>query len=121
MTLAYELNNSIKVNGEAFNFGPSENSSYSVEDLIKEMIKYWPTNIKNLIEIKKDTFHEASLLKLNCDKSSALLDWKSSLNFKDCVKNTIQWYENYYFNNENILNFTEKQIDFYQINSDINY
>ena len=121
LTLAYELNNSIKVNGEAFNFGPSENSSYSVEDLIKEMIKYWPTNIKNLIEIKKDTFHEASLLKLNCDKSSALLDWKSSLNFKDCVKNTIQWYENYYFNNENILNFTEKQIDFYQINSDINY
>ena len=73
------------MNGEAFNFGPSENSSYRVEDLIKEMIKYWPTNIKHLIEIKKELFHEASLLKLNCDKSAALLNWKSSFKFKDCV------------------------------------
>lgn len=119
LSLAYELNNSDNLNGEAFNFGPSDNSSYSVEELIEEMIKYWPTNIKHLIEIKKELFHEASLLKLNCDKSSALLRWKSGFSFKDCVKNTIEWYENFYFKKLDILSFSEKQIGVYQNKSDI--
>ena len=64
LSLAYELNNSRSLNGEAFNFGPSDSLSYSVEELIEEMIRYWPNKIKYLIEIKKELFHEAGLLKL---------------------------------------------------------
>ena len=55
------------------------------------------------------------------NKSSALLKLRSSFDFNECVKHTIEWYENYYLDNENVQFFTEKQIDFYQNNSEINY
>ena len=38
-------------------------------------------------------FHEANLLKLNCDKALHLLDWRSTWDFDKTVLNTISWYK----------------------------
>ena len=112
LTLAYELYNSKEQNGEAFNFGPINNLTFNVQELIETMISFWPNNIKSSVKIEKEKYpHEAVFLKLNCDNAGSLLNWTPNIEFKECVRMTINWYENYYFNNKPILKYTENQID----------
>ena len=64
-------------------------------------------------------FHEATLLKLNCDKALAYLNWHSTLNYKQCISYIAGWYKNYYierWNATKLFNFTKMQIlEFTQI------
>ena len=58
--------------------------------------------------------HEAELLKLNCDKALFDLDWRPTLEFKETVKMTVEWYKKYYQNKEKSLyNFSIAQINEY--------
>ena len=43
-------------------------------------------------------FHEAGLLKLNCDKALSYLKWQANLEYKDTIKYTSEWYYDYYQN-----------------------
>ena len=43
-------------------------------------------------------FHEAGLLKLNCDKALAQLQWRPSLDAKETARFTASWYRNFYQN-----------------------
>jgi len=40
--------------------------------------------------------HEANLLKLNCDKAHAGLNWHSVLTIDECLQMTAQWYKFFY-------------------------
>jgi len=40
--------------------------------------------------------HEANLLKLNCDKAHAGLNWHSVLSIDECLQMTAQWYKIFY-------------------------
>ena len=40
--------------------------------------------------------HEAKLLKLNCDKAHAELNWYSALTIDDCLQMTATWYKKFY-------------------------
>jgi len=113
IALANNLFQSDKNNGQAFNFGPSADTSYSVEQLIIEMSKTW-SNVKWSIDNEKSrNFHEAGLLKLNCDKALYNLDWKPTLHFNEVVEMTISWYKNYYVSQKSMTDFTIKQINQY--------
>ena len=59
-------------------------------------MKYWPNSGWLDISEKQNLYHEAGLLKLNCDKALHLLNWKSTLNFNQTAKWTAEWYKNYY-------------------------
>lgn len=74
----------------AFNFGPYGVSNKPVETLVNEVLKHWQGewNYK-----KEDAFHEAYLLNLNIDKATQTLGWSPVWNFKDTIKNTIDWYK----------------------------
>lgn len=99
--------------GEAYNFGPRAEHNYSVQALINEMAKHWD-NVQWLdTSDKKQLFHEAGLLKLNCDKALAELSWQAVLNFETTVAMTINWYKEFYQNNGNMFGFTVKQINLY--------
>ncbi len=110
LIFASMLNNSSKLNGQVFNFGPNANNDYTVLDLVKESVKHWK-NIKWKIKNNKNI--ESSLLKLNCDKANKLLNWYPSLNFEDTIKLTINWYKEYYFNKSNMYSVTNDDINFY--------
>lgn len=71
LNLGAELNKNIKLHGEAFNFGPKAEQNRTVEDLLIDLSKYWDfKNNNNVFKIVGDIpFHEAGLLKLNCDKA----------------------------------------------------
>ena len=114
LVLAKSLDLKDNDHGEAYNFGPSADQNFSVIKLIGEMSKYWK-NVKWKDVSKIDNHvHEASLLKLNCDKALLNLGWQPTLQFHETVKMTIEWYKMYYQNiNKSMHDFTIDQIIFF--------
>ncbi len=96
LRLGMKLTQDASLHGEAYNFGPSANQNYSVHRLISEMQKYWSSVRWRDVSKKKKSFHEAGLLKLNCDKALSDLDWLPNLTFEETVKFTTRWYKTFY-------------------------
>ena len=114
LCLAKNLNLNSDNQGEAYNFGPSADQNYPVSKLIDEMSKYWNKVKWKDVSKSGNHVHEAGLLKLNCDKALFDLDWKSTLQFQETVKMTLEWYKNYYQNKtKSMHDFTISQIDSY--------
>ena len=103
LLLGVELAQSNKLHGEAYNFGPLANQSYSVSELIDEMAKYWDHARWNEASKNLNHLHEAGLLKLNCDKALFDLNWTPTLQFDETVKITVEWYKYFYQNQEKEL------------------
>ena len=99
LTLGASLRENGNYHGEAYNFGPRMDQNYSVSELIAEMSKFWGNVSWEDISENNDKMHEASLLKLNCDKALSDLNWSSALEFSDTVRMTISWYKTYYEKN----------------------
>ncbi len=94
-----------------WNFGPNSSNYKNVLSLTKEIIFNW--NLKNkVIKIKKENFHESSILKLNNQKAQKELKWKPKLNFNQTIKLTVDWYKALK-NNDKLEKITEKQIAFF--------
>lgn len=104
-----------KLNGEAFNFGPRHEINKPVIELVSDLaIKFGFSNPKDSYEILEDkTFDEASLLKLNCDKSLLQLRWLPVLYYTEFIDFTGSWYHEYIKKKNNLLNFTQEQIKEY--------
>lgn len=112
LCLATDLNNSSRLHGEAFNFGPSSDQDFSVNDLILKMSEDWDkVKWKKIVPI--DPVHEAGLLKLNCDKALYQLKWKPTLNFEETVKFTTEWYKTFYDNPDDAFKISVNQISQY--------
>jgi CDP-glucose 4,6-dehydratase len=105
------LSDSKVSNGEAYNFGPPANQNFSVKELINEMSKSWSSVKWSDTSEKYNNLHEAGLLKLNCDKALLDLNWNSTLNFKETVGMTIDWYKAFYEGDPDLIsNITSSQI-----------
>lgn len=93
----------------AFNFGPHDESFVSVGGLLEETKKH----LENFsYTVKVDTSkHEAGILKLDINKAKTLLRWSPTLTFDQNLKMTFDWYKNYYNNEEEIVTFTNNQIN----------
>jgi len=81
--------------GEAWNFGPSDEGSITVEEVVTNVKKHWA---KIDYEINKDPnqLHEANLLKLDCSKAHILLKWKDVWDSDTTFEKTVKWYKLYY-------------------------
>ena len=75
----------------SFNFGPGIEANRTVEELLNEVIKYWPGQW--LSQKPEVNFHEAGKLNLQVDKAYHLLNYRNKWDFQNSVKRTIQWYE----------------------------
>ncbi len=114
LSLGAELTRKQSINGEAYNFGPDSNQDRTVKDLIVEMKKYWEKAHWADISDDKEDFHEAGLLKLNCDKALRDLNWRPTLQFEETVSMTSEWYKIFYQNNEEDMHdYTLDQINQY--------
>ena len=117
LNLGQELYNKDKLNGEGFNFGPRAEQNHTVEDLLIDLSQYW--NFENINDAYKVTdhipFHEAGLLKLNCDKALFYLNWQSNLAYSDNIKFTSEWYYDFYRKKINMYDKTIQQIAEYEI------
>jgi CDP-glucose 4,6-dehydratase len=81
----------------AWNFGPETGNCISVSDLIDLIKTHWE-EIK--VELLPAQFHESSILMLDCLKAKKLLKWNSIWGIEKTVNTTINWYKNYYEQNE---------------------
>lgn len=107
----------VGLNGHSFNFGPKSENSQSVEELISDLSKMWYFKDKDQAFkiLEKTQFHEAKLLKLNCDKALFYLEWLPALGYENVIKFTSKWYYNYYIGiRETMFDFTLNQISEYE-------
>ena len=95
--------------GEAFNFGPKNDSVFSVETLIYKLSNLWFEDNDKHYEIIGSDFKESRLLSLNCEKASNLLGWKPILDFDLTLKFTVSWYKAFYAK-KNMYDFSLRQI-----------
>ena len=95
---------------EAWNFGPSDEESICVEEVVKNIKKNWE-KIDYEINSDPNQLHEANLLKLDCSKAHILLKWKDVWDSQTTFEKTVKWYKFYYEENQNIL--TEQDLDSY--------
>lgn len=105
------------LDGEAFNFGPRAEQNHTVKQLLTDLSKYWHFDDVHEAFLITDNipFHEAGLLKLNCDKALFYLKWQANLEYKDTIRFTSEWYYDYYNSDKNIWEKTLSQINEYEL------
>lgn len=77
----------------SWNFGPKNNETMKVKDVINLFFIY--LNKKKKIIVKKSKFIEAKLLKLNSNKSITFLKWTNKWNMKKSIFQTASWYKQF--------------------------
>lgn len=112
LTLGQYLAEGKVANGEAFNFGPRAEQTKTVLELVGDLAQLWGLNKDNAVKLTGNVpFHEATLLKLNCDKALAYLNWHSTLNYNQCIEFIAMWYRAYYVaKHDNLFDLTMRQI-----------
>ena len=114
LTLGEQLLSNSRLTGEAFNFGPSGDQNRTVANILVESSKYWGIEADHILTTTKNSrFHEAGLLKLNCDKALVFLKWKANLEYSETIRFTNEWYYNYY-HNDSMFTETLSQITEYE-------
>jgi len=112
LNLGAELFFNDSLHGEAFNFGPRAEQNNTVKQLLQDLSEYWNfENVNDAFNVTDNiSFHEAGLLKLNCDKTLFFMKWQANLEYKDTIRFTSEWYYDFYNSEKNILDKTMEQI-----------
>jgi CDP-glucose 4,6-dehydratase len=116
LCLAMNLSEDEKLHGEAFNFGPRAEQNRTVVDLLQDLGGRWGIEDPNDVYAVKANipFHEAGLLKLNCDKALFHMKWSPTLSYAEMVNLIADWYRSYYMGESGMLEITTDQISMYE-------
>ena len=96
----------------AYNFGPTDLSMLTVEEVTKLIFEKYGRG--RYIPRRANDFHEAKFLKLDASKANSLLKWKSVYSVYEAIGKTTDWYRWYYENAiEGIYDFTLGQLNDY--------
>lgn len=84
-----------RFHGEAYNFGPKAEQNRTVLELLTDLARAWGfQDMAEAYTVNADpTFHEAGLLKLNCDKALLHLKWEPNLDYAETIGFVAQWYK----------------------------
>lgn len=114
LTLGQYLYERKSENGEPYNFGPRAEQTKTVFELVQDLADLWGLDKDVSVLTGNIPFKEATLLKLNCDKALAYLDWHSTLHYNECIRFIADWYKAYYIDhNKDMYDLTTKQIETY--------
>jgi len=102
--------------GESFNFGPKAEQSHTVLELLRDLSRQWEfSTVENAYRVTDNIpFHEAGLLKLNCDKALFHLRWEANLHYAECVRLVGDWYHAFYRQQRDMYELTMRQIEEYE-------
>lgn len=116
LVLGAKVAQGIVLQGEAYNFGPRAEQNRTVVDLISELAQRWGfADVADAYQITGNIpFHEASLLKLNCDKALSQLSWESNMEYSETIAFVGDWYRAFYKENADMYDITCSQIDEYE-------
>ena len=116
LTLGQALAQQSQLHGEAFNFGPRAEQNRTVVELLGDLGRRW--GFANPDEAYRVTannpFHEAGLLKLNCDKALFYLKWEPNLDYAETIRLVGDWYTAFYREQADTYALTIEQIAAYE-------
>lgn len=99
--------------GESYNFGPIAGQNRTVLELIGDLAQSFGAAGSGYEVTADIPFHEAGLLKLNCDKALQRLRWQPTLSYEECVAFTGGWYRRVLREGEDAFAVTAEQISAY--------
>jgi CDP-glucose 4,6-dehydratase len=116
LTLGASLRLGHSARGEAYNFGPRAEQNHTVAELLKALAGIWGfAELSSAYRVTGNIpFHEASLLKLNCDKALMYLQWEATLQYGETIQMLGEWYKQYYAGSAEMFTFTGAQIAQYE-------
>ena len=92
------LGSRLKADGRKFsgawNFGPSGNEVQKVEELVKEIIRFWGEGTYNIASGSQS--RETNWLKLDSSKANIQLGWRPKYSITEALEYTILWYKEFY-------------------------
>lgn len=80
---------------EGWNFAPITTGEMKVIDVVKIMQTVWP-KLQYELNIDVNQPYEAGLLKLDCSKTFALLQWQNIWDMQQTIALTTDWYRAFY-------------------------
>ncbi len=112
LLLAQRLFENSQKYAEPWNFGPREEDAIPVHQLAERIVGLWG---KGALKLDPDpaAVHEATFLRLACEKASTELGWRPVLKIDDALEWTVEWYRNYYANPATACSNTKSQIERY--------
>lgn len=117
LALGEALHRRPTLSGESYNFGPKPEKAKTVRDLIVALGDRinLPQHLNEMIRVTDNIpFHEAGLLKLNCEKAQSDLKWEATLSYDECTKFVADWYSAYINGSTDMYAFTMQQISDYE-------
>lgn len=93
---------------DGWNFGPLNNETLKVEEVLLQMKNIW-NDLQYEIKNSESNPHEANLLRLNCEKANTLLKWLPIWDMETSIEKTAFWYKNFYENKMVISNLQLKE------------
>lgn len=108
LALAERMYNHQEFSG-AWNFGPDNNDEITVRKLVEAFIEFWGSG--NYIIENLQNYKEAGYLQLDISKAKRELKWNPRYDISEALKETVEWYKEYYRNPYAIAKKTEEQID----------
>jgi CDP-glucose 4,6-dehydratase len=79
----------------AWNFGPDEDGTVSVESIVQQFYAVWP-RLRYEVQPQAGAPHEASLLKLDSSKARNQMGWLPVWKGTEAVAVTAEWYRAFY-------------------------
>ena len=89
----------------SWNFGPNDEGSITVEEVVHYVKKHWDS-VDYEIEKNANQSHEANFLKLDCSKAHILLKWKNVWESNITFEKTVKWYKAFY-ENDKVLTYED--------------
>lgn len=108
LKLAKKLFNNASTFGQAWNFGPSDNSNKTVGWIADYVQEKWPDSVP-WITSQEYNPHEAQILKLDHSKARTGLEWHPVLSVDQAIDWTVEWHKAW-LAKQNMKEFTLKQI-----------
>lgn len=92
LILAQHVYNDSAKFSSAFNFGPPDSDTQTVEQIVKQLISLWGEGASYKIA-NEDGPHEAKLLTLDCGKAKKFLHWAPKWELKQSLPRVSDWYK----------------------------
>ena len=111
LTLAEKLYTTGHEYSGGWNFGPLDNDTKTVEQIVEQMCVIWGDSA-NWVKDTNEHPHEANLLRLDCSKARMILGWNPIWNSEITLNKLTVWYKAY-FEQQDMLKLSQQQIKEY--------
>ena len=99
---------------EAWNFGPNEDDTKSVQWIVKKLSELWQSNANWTVDTGIKYPHEAQYLKLDISKARDRLKWQPVVNLNDALTLVVEWAKNH-AQGSNMRKLTLSQLASYEV------